>query len=239
VLKEQEKPRFLAKLPAEDVNLWLDEKTGRVRSAYFLEVDGKLVRKSKGKDDGAVLTFRGKRHKVVGGWGTPGMALSVELQDGQWSLLEQRATAHEACATAGLMILDSANVGKFQTGINDLWNRHVVVDEAEPEIGKMMPSHADPSQVSKISLSGSKQLYFGHFDVCGMIGKAKTPIYFCDKPCRQPRKVDWSVAGGISLAVKANHLLVSEMGLRPRVYDVTTEKLLLSFPKASMSMRVP
>jgi hypothetical protein len=233
LLAPKEEPKLLADLPDRNVNLWLDEKTGKVRGAYFRPVEGAKRRKNKNGE--YVFTYRGKTYSTYGS-GSLGMAIATELEGGKWRNVEESPTDSEACDTLGLSVLKASQHDGRGTNVNHLINSPFNSVEAEEVVVKTLK--AEGSEFRKVVLTHQKQLYFDHFDHGGRVGPPKTPIYFCDNPCRKLRKVDWIVDGGISMAVKGNLLLVSEGGDRPRVYDVTREEIVLTLPLASMAVWV-
>jgi hypothetical protein len=211
---------------------WIDAKTKRIRFA-FLKVIGEkdIVHHKKKNDDDRSVSFRykGKIKKLEFTLGIPAMALSFDLVDGKWKLVEEKPTASEACDTLGLRALSDSpedGVGKPlymhstqspKTEANVV-NADILKKIEKPEWGSPIVLQLKNNKLL-ITFEGSDGESAGGF------GKE---FYFCDVPCLKPRKMAEKEHETAHAAFGEDHFILSIPKNEYRIYSLKNEQLVMT-----------
>jgi hypothetical protein len=242
----------LAKLPAADANVWVEE-GGKVRAAWLV-TDGVAL-----SAKGDVVTFEGKTFKVSGDdaaafppWGTPAMAILAELEGAgataKWKRIEAKPTKTDAGDTPGLGALSTSKVMKKGVlSISELVTKMtcvggVLMCEAEEAAAKKLVGAKDDVMLGTLNTKGGAFVFAVMF---GDTPHAVPPVYLCSDgaaSCKSSVLVEKKGAEQrqLGLSTQSGFAIVSEeySSTNARVIDATG-KVVLSLPQSRAVVFLP
>ncbi len=242
----------LAKLPADDASVWVEE-GGKVRAAWLVTEGVTLSAKSD------VVSFEGKTFKVGGDnaavfppWGTPAMAILAELEGAgataKWKRIEAKPTKTEAGDTPGLGALSTPKVTKKGVlSIGELVAKMTCVGgvltcDAEDAGAKKLVGAKDDVSLGTLAIKTGALVFPVMF---GDTPHAVPPVHLCSDgaaSCKKSVVVEKKGAQQrqLGLATQGGYAIVSEeySSANASIIDASG-KVVLSLPKSTAVVFLP
>jgi hypothetical protein len=245
----------LAKLPAEDASVWVEE-GGKVRAAWLV-VDGVTL-----SAKGDVVTFEGKTFKVGGDdaaafppWGTPAMAILAELEGAgataKWKRIEAKPTKTDAGDTPGIGALSTRKaMKKGVLSIGELVAKMTCVGgvlecDAQGAAAKKLVGATDDVMLGTLPLNKSKGALVVFAVMFGDTPHAFAPVYLCSdgaSSCKSSVIVEKKSAEQrqLGLSTQGGFAIVSEEYSSANAHVVDASgKVVLSLPQSRAVVFLP